>query len=184
MREAIGMIEMSSIGVGYKCQDAMLKAADVSLVMGRTVCSGKYVNLVTGSIAAVQASIDAGMDSCPDGVIDHIVIPNVHNSVFPALGQSVLIRTERPAAIGVVETFSASSVLAAADAAAKAAAVTLFRIHLAMAIGGKGFMLMTGTVADCANGVEVGAQVARERGLLVSQFVIPGPSKELFQEYI
>src|SRR5262245_41510811 len=107
MREAIGMIEFSSIGVGYKCQDAMLKAADVSLVLGRTVCSGKYINLVTGSVAAVQASMTAGIDASPDSVIDHITIPNVHESVFQALGQSVQIRTDKPGAIGIVETFSA-----------------------------------------------------------------------------
>ena len=38
----------------------------------------------------------------------------------------------------MVETFSGTSVLAAADAAAKAARVNLFRIHVAMALGGKG----------------------------------------------
>ena len=45
----------------------------------------------------------------------------------------------------MIETFSGTSVLAAADAAAKAARVTLFRIHVAMALGGKGLCLMTGT---------------------------------------
>ncbi|GMU20539.1 MAG: hypothetical protein AMXMBFR13_06360 [Phycisphaerae bacterium] len=186
MREAIGMIELTSVGIGYKVQDAMLKAADVTLVLGRTICSGKYINLVTGSVAAVQASMEAGLDAAPDGVIDHITIPNVHSGVFPALGQSIQIQVQpqKPGALGIVETYSAASVLAAADAAAKAAAVTLFRIHLAMALGGKGFALMTGTVGDCRNGVDTAAQVAREKGLLVSAVVIPGPSKELYGEYI
>jgi len=108
----------------------------------------------------------------------------VHENVFPALGQSIQIRTEKPGAIGIVETFTAASALEAADAAAKASAVTLFRIHLAMALGGKGFVLMTGTVADCNTGVAIGADVARAKGLLVSAVVIPGPSKELYAEYI
>lgn len=184
MREAIGMIELSSVGIGYKVQDAMLKAADVQLVLGRSICSGKYIDVVTGSVAAVQASVSAGLDAAPDGVIDHILIPNVHENVFQALGQSVQIRTEKPGALGIVETYSAASALEAADAAAKASAVTLFRIHLAMALGGKGFVLMTGTVADCNTGVNVGAEVVRAKGLLVSAVVIPGPSKELYAEYI
>jgi microcompartment protein CcmL/EutN len=184
MLEAIGMIELSSVGIGYAVQDAMLKSADVSLVLGRTICSGKYINLVTGAVAAVQASVNAGLAAAPDGVIDQILIPNIHKSVFQALGQSVQIQTERPGAIGIVETFSASSILAAADAAAKAADITLYRIHLAMALGGKGFALMTGTVANCRTGVDTAAAVAREKGLLVSAIVIPGPSKELFAEYI
>ncbi len=184
MHEAIGMIELTSVGIGYQVQDAMLKAADVSLVLGRTICSGKYINVVTGRVAAVEASVAAGLDAAPDGVIDSITIPNVHEGVFPALAQSVQIDGQNPGAIGIVETFSAASILLAADAAAKAAAVTLFRIHLAMALGGKGFMLMSGTVANCRTGVDVGAAVAREKGLLVSAVVIPGPSKELFAEYI
>jgi microcompartment protein CcmL/EutN len=87
-------------------------------------------------------------------------------------------------AVGVVETYSASSVLAAADAAAKASGITLYRIHVAMAIGGKGFMLMTGSVSDVRTGVNVAAEVVREKGLLVSAVVIPGPSKELYSEFI
>ena len=184
MREAIGMIELTSVGIGYQVQDAMLKAADVALVLGRTICSGKYINLVTGTIADVQASMAAGLEAAPDGVIDHITIPNVHPSVFPALGQSVQLAEPKYGAIGVVETYSAASILEAADAAAKAAAITLFRIHLAMALGGKGFCLMAGTVADCRTGVDTAAEIARAKGLLVSAVVIPGPSKELYQEYI
>jgi len=184
MQEAIGMIELTSVGIGYQVQDAMLKAADVKLVLGRTICSGKYINLVTGRIAAVQASMAAGLDAAPDGVIDNMTIANVHETVFPALAQAVQLGEEKVDAVGVIETFSAASILEAADAAAKAAAVTLYRIHVAMAMGGKGFCLMAGSVADCRNGVDVGAEIAREKGLLVSAVVIPGPSPELFQEYI
>lgn len=184
MREAIGMIELTSVGIGYAVQDAMLKAADVSLVLGRTICSGKFINVVTGNVAGVRASVAAGLEAAPDGVIDHMVIPNVHKAVFAALGQSVQLTVEKPGAIGIIETYSAASALEAADAAAKSAAVSLFRIHLAMALGGKGFVMMSGTVADCRSGVENGAALVREKGLLVSAVVIPGPSKELFSEYI
>ena len=48
MLEAIGMIELTSVGIGYKVQDAMLKAADVKLVLGRTICSGKYMVVICG----------------------------------------------------------------------------------------------------------------------------------------
>ncbi len=184
MREAIGMIELSSVGMGLASQDAMLKAADVELVLGRTICSGKFMNVVTGNVAAVRASVAAGLEAAPDSVIDHIVIANIHESVFAALGQSVQLPDGKPGAVGIIETYSAASVIEAADAAAKSSAVTLFRIHLAMALGGKGFVLMCGTVADCHSGVEAGAALVREKGLLVSSVVIPGPSIELYNEYI
>jgi bacterial microcompartment shell protein len=43
---------------------------------------------------------------------------------------------------------------------------------------------MTGSVADVRAGVQTGAKPVRDRGLLVSQVVIPRPSPELFEEYI
>jgi microcompartment protein CcmL/EutN len=53
-----------------------------------------------------------------------------------------------------------------------------------MALGGKGFLLLTGSVADVEAAVAAGAEQARARGLLVSQIVIPQPSMQLFEEYI
>lgn len=181
---AIGAIELSSIGIGYKIEDEMLKAGSVELLIARTICSGKYLIVIGGSVSDVQASVQAGLNQAGEAIIDHLVIPNVHESVFPALGQSVVLNGNETGALGVIETFSGTSVLAAADAAAKAARVTLLRIHVAMALGGKGLCLMTGSVANVRAGVQVAAQVARDRGLLVSEVVISGPSKELFAEYL
>jgi len=180
---AIGAIELSSIGIGYKIEDAMLKAGSVDLLIARTICSGKYLIVIGGSVSDVQSSIQSGLAGAGEAIIDHLVIPNVHESVFPALGQSVVLDGDT-GALGVVETFSGTSVLAAADAAAKAARVTLLRIQVAMALGGKGLCVMAGSVANVHAGVQAAAQVARERGLLVCDVVIPGPSKELFAEYL
>jgi microcompartment protein CcmL/EutN len=181
---SIGAIEFSSIGIGYSIEDVMLKAASVNLLIARTICSGKYFIVLGGGVDDVNTSIRTGLNAAPEAVIDHLILPQVHDSVFPALGQSVVLDPKQADALGVIETFSGASVLAAADAAAKAARITLFRIHLAMALGGKGLCLMTGTEADVRTGVQVGADEARRRGLLVAETVIPRPSKELFGEYL
>ncbi len=182
--KSIGAVELSSIGVGYQVQDRMLKAASVTLLLARTICSGKYFIVVGGGVSDVSASVNAALEEAQESVVDSLVIPNVHESVFAALGQSVVLASGEAQALGVVETFSGTAIVAAADAAAKAAKVRLFRIHVAMALGGKGFCLMTGDVADVRAGVQAAAQVARDRGLLVSEVVIPRPSPELFAEYI
>ena len=181
---AIGAVELSSVGIGFKIEDEMLKAGSVELLIARTICSGKYLIVVGGSVSDVQASVQAGLNGAGEAIIDSLLIPNVHESVFPALGQSVVLNGSDTGALGVIETFSGTSVLAAADAAAKAARVTILRIHVAMALGGKGLCLMTGTVANVRAGVQAAAEVVRERGLLVSEVVISGPSKELFAEYL
>ena len=181
---AIGAIELSSIGLCYRIQDEMLKAAQVDLLIARTICSGKYFIVVGGPVSDVTSSVQTAMQAADDAIIDSLVIPNVHEDVFPALGQSVVLEAESTGALGVIETFSGVSVVAAADAAAKAAKVTLFRIHVAMALGGKGFVLMTGEISDVQAAVSAGAAEARERGLLVSEVVIPRPRQELFSEYL
>ncbi|MBN1394707.1 MAG: BMC domain-containing protein [Pirellulales bacterium] len=184
VHQAVGVLELSSIGVGYRIQDEMLKAASIEILLARTICSGKYFIVVGGGVSDVETAIETGLKLADEAIIDHLMVANVHESVFPALGQSVTLEPDQVGALGIVETFSCASVLAGADAAAKAARVTLFRIHVAMALGGKGLCLMTGTVADVTAGVRAAAEEARKRGLLVSETVIARPSRELLGEYI
>ena len=88
--------------------------------------------------------------------------PIVHPSVFPAIsGVSHLPDLQ---ALGVIESFSVASIIEAADAAVKATPVQLVNISLAMAIGGKGWVSLTGDVASVEEAVEVGAAVIEEKG--------------------
>ena len=43
---------------------------------------------------------------------------------------------------------------------------------------------MTGSVADVRAGVQAGRRRSPQRGLLVSEVVIPRPGRELFGDYI
>ena len=104
--------------------------------------------------------------------------------MFPAISMAVDLPPERARALGVIETFSASSIVDVADAAAKSADVALFRIHLAMAIGGKGFVLLTGDIASVEAAVAAGSAIAAEEGILVGRGIIAAPSRELFRDFV
>lgn len=184
MAKSIGSLEFSSIGLGYKTLDALLKAADVEILIARTICSGKYLIIFSGPVSDVESAMAAGVEAAGEALIDQVVIPAVHDSVFKALGQSVMLDNSQLDTLGLVETFSGVSVIAAADAAAKAANVTLYRIHVAMALGGKGFCLMNGKQTDIEAAVGAAAQEARKRGLLVSEIVVPRASAELYNDYV
>jgi len=71
-----------------------------------------------------------------------------------------------------------------ADIAAKAAEIRLIEIRLAMALGGKAFVTLTGEVAAVRAAVDAGAQIVADKGLLVNKVVIPAPSSQLYKEYI
>jgi microcompartment protein CcmL/EutN len=181
---SIGLIELSSVATGFGVEDAMLKAASVQLLLARTICSGKFLIVVSGDVTSVEAAVQAGAAVAGASLIERRQIARLHPSVLAAISQSVDIDPGQLRSIGVVETFSAASIIEVADTAVKSANVTLLRIHLAMALGGKGFVLMAGDVASVQAAVAAGSKVAAEDGMLVGRGVIPAPSPELFKEYI
>jgi bacterial microcompartment shell protein len=182
LKNSIGLIELSSIAAGFEACDAMLKAADVELILSRTICSGKYMVMVGGDVAAVESSVEAGGRAGDFSVIDTFVIPNVHESIFPAIAGTS--KVEMLEALGIIESFSVASLIEAADAAAKTANVKLIEVRLAMALGGKAFVTLTGPVAAVRSAVDAGADVVAQKGLLVNKVVIPQPRGELLNEMI
>ncbi len=181
-KSAIGMIEMNSIAKGYAVGDAMLKAADVEILFNRTICPGKFMVMVAGDVAAVEAAMDAGLQVGSETIVDELVIPNVHPSVFTAISGTRVI--EQTAALGIIETFSVASIIEAADAAVKAANVELIDVHLAMAIGGKGYATLTGDVAAVTAAVDAGTDYIRAKGVLVEKVVIPQPREEILRDKV
>ena len=73
---ALGMIELNSIPKGIESADAMLKAANVELTTAQATCPGKYIAVVSGDVAAVKASVQAGAEVAGANLIEQIVIPN------------------------------------------------------------------------------------------------------------
>lgn len=181
-KNAIGLVELSSIAGGFEVADIMLKTSEIELILSRSICSGKYIVLIGGEVAAVQVSVAAGADAQRGSLVDTMVIPNVHPSVFTALaGTTEITQAE---SLGILESFSVASLLEAADAVAKTAPVRLMEIRLAMALGGKAFTTCTGEVAAVRSAIEAGADILAKKGLLVNKVVIPSPRPELFREYI
>lgn len=179
---SIGLIELTSIAAGMQAADIMLKTSAVELIISRTICSGKYMVLIGGDVAAVQSAVDNAANQIEFAVIDTFVIPNVHPEIFPALaGHNSVTELE---ALGIIESFSVSSLIEGADAAVKAASVKLIEVRLAMALGGKAFCTLTGEVAAVTSAVEAGARIIADKGLLVNKVVIPHPRKELLSEMV
>lgn len=177
MITAIGLVEFQSIAKGIEGADAMVKAGRVELVLARPICPGKYIALVEGDVAAVRAAVDAGIACGEEMIVDTFVIPNIHSLVLKGLyGQ---VEFERVDALGIIETFSVASLIEAADAAVKTADVRPLEIRLAVGVGGKSYVVVTGDVAAVESAVRAGADVAAQRGLLVKEVVIPGPASEI-----
>ena len=81
-------------------------------------------------------------------------------------------------AVGVLEFFSIASAVKAADVAAKAADVSLIEVRMGLAVGGKGFVTLTGQVSAVRTAV---AAAAAKVELIVASTVIPRTSPALGQ---
>jgi microcompartment protein CcmL/EutN len=180
--KSIGLIELSSIAAGFLVADSMLKAGEVTLILSRSICSGKYMVLVGGETASVQSAVEAGAEAAKGCLIDQFVIANVHPDVFASIG-----RSQPPpvtGALGIIEAFNVATLIEAADAAVKAAEVTLIETRLAMAMGGKAFCTLTGEVSAVQAAVAAGRLLVAERGLLVNAVVISRPHPDVYREII
>jgi microcompartment protein CcmL/EutN len=176
---SIGMNEIMSIPTGFQACDAMLKAASVELVSAGCVCAGKYYIVVKGEVAAVRSSVEAGSAVAGSLLIDSLVIPNVDDSVSPAISACTVI--EHLQALGIMETYSLCAAIYAADAAAKAAYVTLMEIRLGRGLGGKSFILLTGEVAAVEAAVSAAEGLDEIKGLMAKSSIIPSPHPDMLR---
>jgi microcompartment protein CcmL/EutN len=180
--KSIGLIELSSIAAGFLVADTMLKAGNVRLILSRSICSGKYMVLIGGETAGVEAAVTAGREAANGCLIDSFVVASVHPDVIAALGRTTPM--EPTGALGILESFNVATLLQAADACAKAANVTLMEIRLAMALGGKAFVTLTGDVGSVQAAVAAGRQVIANAGVLVNAIVISRPHPDVYREVI
>jgi microcompartment protein CcmL/EutN len=180
--KSVGLIELSSIAAGFQVADTMLKAANVRLLLARSICSGKYMVLIGGDTAALTAAVEAGCAVAGGCLIDSFVIANLHPEVLAALGRSQPV--EPNGALGILESFNVATLIQAADTAVKTAEVQLLEVRLAMAMGGKAFCSMTGAVASVQAGVAAGRAVLADAGVLVNAVVLSRPHPDVYREVV
>jgi len=177
MESAIGLIELNSVAKGIETCDSMLKVAGVELIEAHPVCPGKFIIVITGLLASVEESVSKGIDTAGDYLVDRLIIPNIHPQVVPAIRGTTDVKELE--AIGVIETFSVSTAVISADAARKAANIELIEIRLAMGLGGKAYVTMTGEVGAVRTAVNAGCNAVKGDGIIISRVVIPKAHKDM-----
>lgn len=91
--EALGMVETKGLVPLIEASDAMLKAANVTLIGWQKIGSGLVTALVVGDVAAVKAAVDAGAAAAGrvGEVVGVQVIPRPHediSAILPKQGKS------------------------------------------------------------------------------------------------
>ncbi len=164
------------MATGIAAGDAMVKRAPLDTLYAGTVQPGKYLVLVGGEVADVEEAVDAGRGAGGGALLDVVVLPDVHPQVVAAVAGAR--RTSEGEALGVIETRTVAAVIEAADAGVKGADVTLLELRLADGLGGKGYVLFGGPVAEVEAAVEIGTGRIGV-GQLFGSVVIPQLHEEM-----
>jgi microcompartment protein CcmL/EutN len=169
--DTLGIVESRSIAAGVELADAMVKVANVELVRASTICSGRYMIYVAGDREAVETSVRLARES-GRALAGSFVISNVSPQVTDVLKKS------SPAlegeALGVIESRTASSGVAAADKAVKRSAIRLLRLVTGQGITGKSYFVIGGEVASVQEATQAAKSALGKN--LVEAVVIPRPN--------
>ena len=88
-KQALGMVETKGLVGAIEAADAMVKAANVSLVGKEKIGSGLVTVMVRGDVGAVKAAVDAGASAAKrvGELVSVHVIPRPHDEVETILAQ-------------------------------------------------------------------------------------------------
>lgn len=176
---AIGFVELNSIAKGYEVADIAVKTSNVELLTCNAGCPGKFYILFSGDVAAVKASMDSVHELGTANIVDSTVISNLHDDVIKAM--SMTTEPVHKGALGVMEFFSVTASVYAADAAIKASDISLVGIRTGIGIGGKSYVTLMGTVSAVEAAVKAGISSENAQGMLINSAVIPNPDEELIK---
>ena len=90
VQQALGMVETRGLVASIEAADAMLKAANVTLVGTEKIGSGLVTVMVRGDVGAVKAAVEAGSSSASHlgELIATHVIPRPHGDVEKILPEA------------------------------------------------------------------------------------------------
>ncbi len=182
MGKALAMAEFMTVSTGIRAADMMIKTAEVKVIEAEVVCPGKYIILIEGDLSAVRASVDAVKTTFGEKLIDSFVLGNPHDSIFPAIYGTTEFVEKR--ALGVLETYSAASIIKAADIAAKTSIVELIELRVAKGMCGKSYMLLTGEVAAVEAAIAKAKADSADGAMFLDSSVIANPDRKLWDTII
>lgn len=181
--EAIGVLEYRSIAMGMKAADDVLKTADVEVITAKTVCPGKYIVVLKGSVAAVKAGMEKGTSEQYQSIlVDECSLGNPDKSMIKGIYGTAEV--EGLEAIGIIETYSVASIFEVADDVVKTTPVDIVEIRIAKGISGKSFVVFSGDLASVTASIEKASISAKDKGLLLATAIIPRPDPRLWKDFV
>lgn len=178
---ALGVLEIGTIARGVVAADAAMKRAPAVLLSSRAVSGGKHLVMLEGGVAEVEEAMAAGVLAAGPHLLDRVELAAADDQVWPMLGAPVAppdwSADPEAEAVAIIETKTVCGAIAAADAACKAADVTVRDVRFAVDLAGKAYFTLTGALPAIQAAAEAANEAAGDR--IVGLEVIAQPSPEL-----
>lgn len=173
----LGVLEFSSIAIGIKVLDDIVKTAPVKIIEAKTMCPGKYLIVFSGDVASVEYSFNKGIITGKEYLVDSLYLPMIHQDVVPAVGN--VVETKEWNTIGIIETLSVVSAIEAADIAAKVGGVTIIEVRIAIGFGGKSYVKLMGSLEEVQAATEEAVARTKAKNQYCMDVIIPQPHEEI-----
>lgn len=171
---AMAVVEFRDISMGMYATDTMLKKSPIGFIRCGSISRGRYLTVIGGTTASVEEAYHEGLFWGGEGVLDHVMLADVHPQVHDAiLGTS---RADGSGSIAIVETPTVSSNVRAAELALKGTPITLRELRLADAgLSGKGLSVYQGELYDIEAAMDIVSSFLRTTGRDVTYKIISSP---------
>lgn len=176
----LAVVEFKSIARGLFTTDAMLKAANVNLVLATSLCPGKYLTIVEGETSAVENSLKVADEIGGIHVYSSEVINSISFKVIDAIYGKLQNRVDG-GALAIVESMQMASLISSADEVTDTVQIDFVDFRLARGCGVNSFYVFSGELSAVKEGAMVASQYLKERGALLACRVITGPDKEVWR---
>ncbi|MCK5154516.1 MAG: BMC domain-containing protein [Spirochaetales bacterium] len=175
--DVIGILELISMADGLNTLDAVVKESPVTILKAEPINPGKYLIMITGDVASVEAAMGIGVIIAGTSIVDHILLNNLDEQIIPSI-KSCRVPEEWDA-LGLLETSSVAAAVEAADMAVKEADIHIVGILTGNETGGKALVKLNGTIGDINTAMSSAVEMLSNKDQLYRDIIIPGPHVDI-----
>ncbi len=153
MDNALGVIEFSSIPLGYRIYNRILKDVHVKVYKDLIISPGKFIIMFEGSYAAVGHAVEWAINTSSGGILDYAHIGNINKKLLSFFDGCA--GPEAVSDIGVIETETVCAGIELANRLLHGTEVDLVGINFDVEMNGRCLIAVSGTISSVKAAIDM-----------------------------
>ena len=182
MSKSIGAIEFKSIAKGIEVSNEIIKKFSVEVLYLKSICPGKFLIIVSGQTSYVNECIDYGLEFGNGYIVDSFVINAIAQEIIYGF-KNKYEKLDNINSIGVVETNKVCAGIKMLDKTLKFGDVSLVKLQMSFAIGGKLVYIVSGDLSSLQYALEESKATVKEKEIIYIT-IIPSVDEKIIKSLI